>query len=132
MSSASDPPPINRRKLDLATDHSPAILRELAKTFLQHGASLKEEVRRAAEASDQAKLSEAAHRVKGALAMIGADPGYALAEQLESQLEQGAWTAKSRLPAELVAELQRVLEVLEQILAESGEESGSSGRGPTG
>ncbi len=49
--------------------------------------------------------------------MIGADPGYALSEQLEAQLEKGAWTHDSKLVSDLIAELQRVLDALASILA---------------
>ena len=116
MSNAPSGAAIDRSKLDLITDGSPAILRELIQTYLRHADSLESELAEAVSAHESARYVRVGHRIKGSLAMMAAVQGEQLADRMERAGDAGQLSQASTAAAELHRELGRVRDELRTIL----------------
>jgi signal transduction histidine kinase/CheY-like chemotaxis protein/HPt (histidine-containing phosphotransfer) domain-containing protein len=93
----------------------PAVLRDLVGIFRRESGSLLAEIRTAAERGEARALERAAHRLKGALATMGAGRALVQADDLEARGRAGDLSRASQALARLREELARLDPELEAL-----------------
>jgi HPt (histidine-containing phosphotransfer) domain-containing protein len=113
------PPPaapadgVDRARVLARIGNDPELLRDLVGVFLRESPGLLTAIRTAIAAADAQALHRAAHAVKGAVLVFGADAAVAAAQRLEAMGRQHDLAQA----AEVYAELERGVERLKPALA---------------
>ena len=112
------------RKLDGAAllkrfDGDAELLRDIADTFLSHCPDQLTAVERAATAGDAARLRDAAHSIRGAVANFGAEDAVAAAFRLERMAVDGALDDLHAAWGELRATVGRLRAELKELVTET-------------
>ena len=122
---ASGEPPLDSITLNQYTGGDEELRREILRDFLAANAADAVALREALAGEDVAAIARAAHRVKGASRMIGAQPFADVAERIEA----AAWTGDRAAVRGCVTEFEREqARLVECLRAETGERQDYSSR----
>ena len=121
--SAAATPSFDRRVLLERTESDVELIRALVTVFLSDNPSLLGKIERALSAGDAAELERAAHTIKGALGVFGAEPARARAERMERMGRDGAVRDAAPELDELSSEVQALERDLRALLSELEEEA---------
>ena len=102
--------PFNRDALLARVESDLDLLRTLVGVFKADRTQRMEEIEGALDAGDPAALSAAAHTMKGALSVFGAEPARSIAEELENRGRMGQMDGVH----ELVSRLEKAVDATEQ------------------
>lgn len=103
------------QQLHLLSEDNPEFEIELLQLFLDDSITHMRELERAIARHDLPQVERAAHHLKGASANIGAKAMHTVAEQMEHQARQGRWDMQTAL----LAQLQRLLDVIQQLVSQT-------------
>ncbi len=112
------PPPFDREELMSRIESDVELLGALVHVFRTDRLNLLGAMEEALDAEDPAALAAAAHTIKGALAVFGAEPARALAEKLERTGREGNIDGARTLLDELRQAVVAAEEGLEALLLE--------------
>jgi len=107
--------PIDLEALLARCQGSVSFVESLLTEFESTGAQRVEEIRRLAASADCDATAEAAHALKGTVAIMGAEPLRRLAEQIEELGRAGVDGQLEALTEQLAAEMQRCLDFIPKI-----------------
>jgi two-component system, NarL family, sensor histidine kinase EvgS len=124
---ASGEPPLDSITLNQFTGGDEEVRREILREFLAANAADAVALREALAGEDVAAIARAAHRVKGASRMIGAQPFADVAERIEEAARTENRTAVRGCVTDFEREQARLVECLR---AETGERQGHSSHQP--
>jgi two-component system sensor histidine kinase/response regulator len=100
-------------------DGNQQLLREIAVIFLDDVEKMTEAIRRAITAGDAQELEQAAHKLKGSVAIFGASDCIALARQLEDSGREGYLTEAGAVFEQLSAALDQLTDALRALCGEA-------------
>jgi HPt (histidine-containing phosphotransfer) domain-containing protein len=112
---ATLPLPIDTAALLTRCQGSLSFVEALLEEFESTGAQRVAEIKRLAASADCDATADAAHSLKGAVAIMGAEPLRRLAEQIEELGRAGGDTQLEALTEQLAAEMQRCLDFIPTI-----------------
>jgi len=124
---ASGEPPLDSITLNQFTGGDEELRREILREFLAANAADAVALREALAGEDVAAIARAAHRVKGASRMIGAQPFADVAERIEEAARTENRAAVRGCVTDFEREQARLVECLR---AETGERQGHSSHQP--
>jgi len=94
------------------------LLREIVDLFFESSGEIVESIRDAVRSADHTLLNRSAHKLKGALANVGAQAAAAAALELERLGRHGVLTGVEDALDHLIAEMERLTPELQALLAD--------------
>lgn len=117
-STSAETPSFDRAILLERTESDVELIRALVTVFESDSVSLLGEIQAALEAGDAPMLERAAHTIKGALGVFGAERARGLAEHMERMGRDGAVADAAAELDELCTEVLALIRDLRRLLAE--------------
>lgn len=114
---STDLPVLNREKLHLVFGDDTDFLHKFLNSFLEICPGYMDEIREAAEAADEERLTASAHRLHSSLESLQADAACKVAAHLETIARAGDLEAVPAVMDELEAEIERLKEILSEEMA---------------
>jgi PAS domain S-box-containing protein len=106
---------LDRREIQERVGGDTTLLRELIEVFFEDSPKMWQNLSAALAVGDAAKLSRAAHTIKGAVGVFGAQTAYEAAERLERLARRGDLTQAADTAAQLEAALERLKPMLREL-----------------